>query len=203
MSTTMMSNTTMSGYETTTIDQFHNDLMLLSTGIWFTTLTALMVLKTAMDFTLMVLKTAMDSADWIWSSFAGQSEAQVTEVLTESAILEVDDEFRLTRQTVAYIPPPVTIGTCRLRSDIKSDRPHCQRMRNHSIEDGWRRIDVDGKILEIACRGGGWCPTLGMTGSIQDLDGVWSYIGKRDERCTFFENGNYLSHYRVAPYVQV
>jgi hypothetical protein len=73
-------------------------------------------------------------------------------------------------------------------------------MRSHSIEGGYRRIDVDGGILEIAHHGG-WGPTLGMVGTIQEHAGVWSYTGKRNEQCTFFEDGNYLSHYRVVPYV--
>ena len=93
------------------------------------------------------------------------------------------------------------IHRCSQRDDIKPNRPHSQGMRQRSIVLGWRRIDVDGKILEVA-KGDKWNPTLGKVGTIQNIDGVWSYMGKESKRCIFFDNGNYLPHYRVTNYVQ-
>jgi hypothetical protein len=93
------------------------------------------------------------------------------------------------------------IHRCSQRDDIKPNRPHSQGMRKHSIDGGWRRIDVDGKILEVATQDR-WNPTLGKVGTIQNNAGVWSYMGKRDILCIFFENGNYLPHYRVTNYIQ-
>jgi len=87
-----------------------------------------------------------------------------------------------------------------MRDDIKASEGG-YAMRPQSIVDGWRRILVDGQILQILDRRGGWGATLGMIDTVQDNDGVWSYIGKRGEQCVFFEDGNYLPRYRVVPYV--
>ena len=110
---------------------------------------------------------------------------------------------RESRHTAHHVPH-INIGECLMRTDIKSDRPRCKRMREHSITDGYRRILVDGQILEVRTnKSGQWGATLGKTGTIRVNAGVWTYIGKGDEECPFFKDGNYLSHYRVAPYVLV
>jgi len=99
--------------------------------------------------------------------------------------------------------PAISIESCHTRSDIKSDRLRCKGLHEKSIHDGFRNIDVDNKILEVRrLTNGKWGATRAKTGTIEERDGEWSYIGER-KRCVFFKDGNYMAAYRVIPYVLV
>jgi hypothetical protein len=85
----------------------------------------------------------------------------------------------------------------KLRTDIKSSRKGCQKMKN---TNGRWRVEIDGQILELR-RGESW-NVIVATSPIEKVGDEWSYIGEGTSgRCVFRKAGSYLSTYRLVDYV--
>jgi len=92
---------------------------------------------------------------------------------------------------------------CELSRDIKLAQPRKQDMKQTSKDNGWARLMINGKILELKRNpDGGWNPILAKD-VCGTFGGNWTYTGQTRACCQFIKNGRLLPNYRLSECMQI